>query len=112
MVKRDLPRKYQSEIRKLTEVIAKEYKPEKIILFGSMARNQANEDSDIDMLIIKKTKKRKVERIGEVLNLVDYSFAFEPLILTPEELRERQNLSDFFILDILREGKVLYEAQP
>ena len=74
MVKRDLPRKYQSEIRKLTEVISKEYKPEKIILFGSMARNQANEDSDIDMLIIKKTKKRKVERIGEVLNLVDYSF--------------------------------------
>lgn len=112
MISRTLQKQYQIEIRKLVKVISKKYKPEKIILFGSMARNQADEDSDIDMLIVKKTGKRRVDRIGEVLNLVDYSLAFEPLVLTPKELEERQKLGDFFVLDILREGKVLYEAKP
>ena len=42
------------EIQRITEQIIKEYKPDKIILFGSAARNDMKPDSDVDFLIIKK----------------------------------------------------------
>jgi len=42
------------EIQRITEQIIKEYKPDKIILFGSAARNDMKPDSDVDFLVIKK----------------------------------------------------------
>jgi predicted nucleotidyltransferase len=46
---------FESEVRKITKQIIEKYKPEKIILFGSAARDQLTPDSDADFLIIKKT---------------------------------------------------------
>ena len=60
------------------------------------------------MLIIKKTNKKRFERIKDVLSLVDYRIPFEPLVLTPEELSRRQEMGDHFIKKILKEGVVLY----
>jgi len=42
------------EIQRITEQIIIEYKPDKIILFESAARNDMKPDSDVDFLIIKK----------------------------------------------------------
>lgn len=46
------------------------YQPQKIILFGSMARGDCHEFSDIDLLIIKNTDTRFIDRIGEVFKLL------------------------------------------
>lgn len=89
----------------------KKYKPEKIILYGSLACGKINESSDIDLLIIKKTRKKPLDRIGEVLNMCDYDVAFEPLIYTPREIKERLGYRDFFIKNILKSGKILYERK-
>lgn len=89
---------FQKEIKKITAQIIKSYQPEKIILFGSLARGNFSEDSDVDLLIIKK-----------ILFAVDYNLPFEPLIYTQDELEKRQKLGDSFILAVLSEGKVLYE---
>lgn len=99
----------QDEIKKITNQIIKNYKPQKIILFGSMARANFREDSDIDMLIIKDTSEKKIDRIKNVLFSVNYLLPFEPLVYTPGELEVRKRLGDSFILEVLREGKVLYE---
>ncbi len=99
---------FQKEIKSLIRQIRTKYRPEKMILYGSAAKGKANEDSDIDMLIIKKTKRRFVDRISDVLKLCDYNIPFEPIVYTPEEIEERIKLGDFFIIDILKKGKVLY----
>jgi len=49
------------EIDSITQKLIRDYKPQKIILFGSGAKGKTGPTSDIDMLIIKKTRKRFVK---------------------------------------------------
>ncbi len=88
------------------------YKPEKIFLFGSFAWGRPNRDSDIDLLIIKRTKKNPYQRIPEArLYLSKIDRAFDILVMTPEEIKKRLKLGDFFIKEILQRGKLLYERK-
>ncbi|MCK5123467.1 MAG: nucleotidyltransferase domain-containing protein [Candidatus Pacebacteria bacterium] len=48
----------------------KPYNPEKVILFGSASRNGMHKNSDIDLLIVKKTRKSMTERMRDVRKLV------------------------------------------
>lgn len=96
----------------------KQYNPNKIILYGSLARDQFAEDSDIDLLIIKKTAKSPQKRINDVLNIL-YSHDWykkdeeippiDPLVYTPNEVSRELHLGDFFLEEIINQGKVLYE---
>lgn len=108
--------------RTLQEVVErlKVYQPESIILFGSHARGTAGADSDLDVVVVKRTKKRRTERLDDVLNLIYPGKRFDTwpkggvdiVVYTPEELRERYELGDYFVEDILREGRVLYGKGP
>ena len=100
---------HQKEIENITKQIVKKYKPEKIILYGSFAYGKPTEDSDVDLLVIKKTNKRKVERIQELLMKIKSNLPLEPLVYSPKEYEERLDLGDFFFQDIFKKGKVLYE---
>ncbi|GIV15065.1 MAG: hypothetical protein KatS3mg022_0500 [Armatimonadota bacterium] len=87
------------------------YAPQKVILFGSYARGEAREDSDIDLLIIKDTEKPPLERWQEVKRLLrDRSrlVSVSPLVYTSEEIARRLAIRDFFIEEVLEEGIVLY----
>ena len=102
-----------AQLRKIADKIRVGYNPEKIILFGSMARGTTTEDSDIDLLIIKRTSKPFHKRWAEVCRLVSdlrRDVAFSPFVLTPQELEARKALKDQFIEGILKDGKVLYAA--
>ncbi|MBU4481541.1 nucleotidyltransferase domain-containing protein [Patescibacteria group bacterium] len=101
--------KISQKIKEITEKIVKEFQPEKIILFGSFAYGKPKPSSDIDLLIIKKSKKRKVERIKEVLMKVESEIPLGPLVYTPKEIQERLYLGDFFFQSIFKKGKLLYE---
>lgn len=101
----------QAEIRSITRTIVRGYKPEKIILFGSYAYGKPKPSSDIDMLIVKKTKKRRIDRIKDVLYMIDNDFPFEPIVYTPREINERLILGDFFLETVMQKGKILYEKR-
>jgi len=82
-----------------------------IVLFGSLACGAPDEDSDIDLLIIKETDESPLARRVRVRQLVadpERRVPFSPLVLTPEELAHRLTLGDPFYLEIMRRGKVLY----
>ena len=96
-------------LKKIISRIVKKYQPEKIILFGSFAWGKPSEDSDIDLLIIKKTKKRFLNRLFEVRKIVDGEIPLDVLVHTPEEIEKRLKLGDFFYREIIERGKVLYE---
>ena len=109
--------KVSGEIRKLildmSSKVVREYKPEKIILFGSYAYGSPNEDSDIDFLIIKNTNQRPIDRWIDVCEIVSdpkRRIPFEPIVLTKEELQRRIKIGDQFINEILTKGEVLYES--
>jgi len=97
------------------EVVGKlrsEYEPLKIILFGSFAYGNPTKDSDIDLLILKNTDKRRADRFVEVKRIIynpDLKIPIFPLVYTPEELEEWLKIGDDFVKEILRKGIVLYE---
>ncbi len=97
-----------SSLEKLVDFIASEYNPEKIILFGSYSTQRSTEISDIDLLIIKKTNKRFVDRVVELIQLIRSKFGFEypiePLIYTPNEFRRAKKINSLFIRTVLSKG--------
>jgi len=101
-------------IARLAERIGREYKPQKVILFGSYARGRPTEDSDIDFFIIKDTDARRVDRFVEVKQLIydpQLRIPVSPLVYTPQELEERLDMGDNFVKEIMSQGKVLYEEK-
>ncbi|MBU7029552.1 MAG: nucleotidyltransferase domain-containing protein [Theionarchaea archaeon] len=99
----------KAQIEKLKGRIVKDYNPEKIILFGSLARGDYHELSDVDMIIIKKTRKRFLERIGDVLLLNDTEMHLECFVYTPEEFSKMIEEENPFIEEVLKSGVVVYE---
>ena len=97
-------------IPELVEKIKKDYKPQKIILFGSYAYGKPTRDSDIDLLIIKDTKERPIDRRVRVRRIVDIRkpISFSPLVVTPKELKFRLNAGDQFFKEIVDKGRELY----
>jgi predicted nucleotidyltransferase len=98
-------------ILELVDRIVKQYQPKKIVLFGSYAHGDPTEDSDIDLLIIKDTDRRPIDRWMEVKKLLrdsNRTIPVSPLVYTEEEVKERLALKDFFLDEILEEGEVLY----
>ena len=98
-------------IIEMVDKIIKGYEPKKVILFGSYAYGEPTGDSDIDLLIIKNTDKRPIDRWVEVKKLLrDNSriLPVSPLVYTETEIEERIAIKDFFVEEILEKGEVLY----
>lgn len=99
----------------LSEVVEKlinQYKPLSIILYGSYAHGNPTEDSDIDLLILKNTNKRRVDRFVQVKKIIydpRNKIPISPLIYNPKELEERLRIGDDFIKEIYKKGTILYE---
>lgn len=86
--------------------------PEKIILFGSYAKKTQKPESDVDVLIVKKTKKKPAQRIREALALVWGRIPhIEPQVVTPEEFRQAVTQRHSFIQEVIKDGVVLYEKK-
>ena len=99
----------QTILRKLVA----EYAPQQVILFGSYAYGIPGPDSDIDLLIVKETLQRFIDRwvtVHRILTGTHPSLPLETLVLTPRELARRLALGDQFIAEILDKGEVLYVA--
>ena len=100
----------EQQIKEITDKIVQEYKPEKIILFGSLVWGEPHEDSDIDLLVVKETNKPRIERQREVKDIINFSqMPVDVLVHTPNELEESINKKrNLFLEDIVHNGKVLY----
>lgn len=101
--------KLQEEIDATVSQLVSRYKPEKIILFGSVARGEAGPDSDLDFFVIKKdVPHRGVDRYAEILEKIRYHIASDFIVATPDEVTRRLALGDPFFRDVFTYGKVLY----
>jgi len=101
-----------SELTELSHLLApffSETDTQKVIVFGSIAKNRQTKRSDLDLIIITETEKRFFERYEtyeKIYSLIP-SRSVEMLIYTPDELKKISHRT--FIRQILDEGKIIYE---
>jgi predicted nucleotidyltransferase len=104
-------RKARDIILSIVERLKRDYQPEKIILYGSFAYGKPNRDSDIDLLVIKNTQQRPIDRRVTVRRIVSdlrHGVPFSSVVVTPQELKKRLEMGDQFFEEIVDRGKVLY----
>ena len=107
-----LPMKKDKKLKEIISTIANKTKPEKIYLFGSRGNGEVRKDSDYDILVVKKTKKSKYERIVTIHKLFGLrDFSMDVLVYTPNEIKEWKNATSSFIYHVLKTGKLVYEKQ-
>ncbi len=105
-------KKIRNLIESLAKKIVKAYDPAKIILFGSYSYGNPDKDSDIDLLIIKETSERPIDRrvaVSSIISDRQLRTPVEPIVLTPNELASSVRIGDQFVQEILDKGDVLYE---
>ncbi len=98
------------DIRALARRIAREFKPQRIILFGSYAWGTPNEDSDVDLMVILPFKGKPVYKEVEIRLSFHVPFALDILARTPAMVRTRLDMGDMFMEDIMTKGVVLHVA--
>ncbi len=83
---------------------------QKVILFGSLATGRIGKSSDIDLIIVKRSDKKFLDRMDEFYEKLDPKVSLDVMVYTPEEF-ERMSHTNIFVKRAIREGKILYEAK-
>ena len=95
----------QSAVRKLAD----SFHPERIILFGSQARGNADERSDVDLLVITEIQgSRRALMVAMDRALRGIGFARDIVILTPAEFERDKEIPGTVARPAWKEGKILY----
>ena len=98
------------EIRDLTSQIAREFSPDRIILLGSHAYGQPGNDSDVDILVVLPFEGKPVRKAIEIRNRVNAQVPLDLIVRTPEQVADRLAQNDWFMRDVVEQGRTLYEA--
>ncbi len=80
------------------------YQPDRVIFFGSFARNESDELSDIDLVVIKETEEDFFSRMRRVLKLLNLKTAIDILVYTPTEFQAMMEQGNALVESILEEG--------
>jgi predicted nucleotidyltransferase len=97
------------QIRAAAREIARQFRPRRITLFGSYARGNPSKDSDVDLLILMEGRQVH-DKALQIRRRIDFGFPVDLLVRSPSELRQRIAWGDGFLVEIEKNGKVLYEA--
>lgn len=97
-------------IADMTDRIARDFHPLRIILFGSHARGDATADSDVDLLVVLPEAPNKRQAAIEIRRVLrDLPVSKDIIVTTPDEIARRGDLIGPVLRPALREGRILYE---
>ena len=98
----------RAEIEDFASRIAEKFHPERIILFGSYAYGTPTKDSDVDLLVVMPGDgKSPYHQAAEIYGKCRPVFPIDILVRTREEFERRQQMRDWFMRDIARQGITL-----
>jgi len=98
----------QTQLEQIVELL-KVYDPEKIYLFGSWAKGEDDELSDIDLVLIKQTKASFFERFKQICEILPENIGgIDILVYTPSEFEKMKTEGNAFVEMILEEGRLIY----
>ena len=98
------------DIKRVCAQIAREFRPQRIILFGSYAYGKPTADSDVDLLVIMPLSGRPIDKAVEISSRLEHRFPIDLLVRSPEEIRRRLAWNDFFLREATDKGVVMYES--
>jgi predicted nucleotidyltransferase len=97
-------------IKQIVHTIVENFQPDRVILFGSRARGEADPESDLDLLIEMETELPKRERARRIRRAFTvYPCPMDIIVYTPAEMKHWAAAPASFAATVLREGKILYE---
>ncbi|MFH1633626.1 MAG: nucleotidyltransferase domain-containing protein [Chloroflexota bacterium] len=99
------------ELARFVELVINRFDPQRIILFGSLAQDNPKVWSDIDVIVIRETDARFIDRGLEIRSAFHPRVGMDILVYTPEEFEHLCVERIFFRQEILEKGKVLYEQR-
>jgi uncharacterized protein len=102
----DIP---MAAIRRYARQVAGRFRPDKVILFGSYAYGTPHDGSDVDLLVVMPAA-NEVSQAVRIRWALPAPFPMDLLVRTPEKLRRRIAEDNWFLREIVEEGKVLYAS--
>lgn len=100
-----------AKLHKTVGMVIQKFQPEKVILFGSWAYGKPNQDSDVDLCVIKSTPDTRSLAREIDSSLFPRPFPIDLLVMTPEQVNNRLAINDYFVAEIVQKGKLLYAKQ-
>ncbi len=103
----------KNTIQVIAQLIVERFNPEQVILFGSHARGEVGEHSDVDLLVVMRADVGQAQRGNPIRRAIAERFVLpvDVIIRSPEVLAAQRNDPYSFIHKILKEGEVLYERR-
>lgn len=95
----------KKELKRVLNILKKDNSIQKIILFGSLANGKIKQNSDIDLLIVKNTKKSFLNRIDEIVSKIHPRIAMDIFVLNGKEVKKKNP----YIKEIFNYGVVVHE---
>ena len=95
------------QIHAYCRVLAREFRPRRIILFGSYATGAATPESDVDLVVVMPFRGSSTDKVVEIRGRVEAPFPLDLLVWRPAQAKKR----DSFTRGVLNEGKVIYEGR-
>ena len=101
-------------LQKVVEVIRREVDPEKIIMFGSRARGENRDDSDLDLIVIEqepfKDELQRFREIGKLYRILEpFEVPKDILVYGRDEPQKYRHWLNHVLTEALQEGEILYE---
>jgi uncharacterized protein len=101
----DIP---MSKIRRFARQVAERFEPDRIILFGSYGYGRPHANSDVDVLVIMPAR-NELDQAARICLAVERTFPLDLIVRSPHNLARRLAEGDWFLREIVSQGKVLYD---
>jgi uncharacterized protein len=100
----------RKQLEEVARTIVEKFDPVRVVVFGSHARGEAGEDSDLDLFVEMETERRPPERAVEVSAMFGLRpWSLDVVVYTPAEVDRLRKVRGTLLATIEAEGEVLYE---
>lgn len=97
------------ELARYVRLLTEHGNPEKVILFGTLAKGWVHEWSDIDLVVVEQTHLPFFQRLRKVRKLLQPKVGMDIMVYTPEEFDQLCADRPFFREEIIGKGEIVYE---
>lgn len=98
----------EAALQKSLPLLINDYQPEQIWLFGSLVTGEIHEWSDIDLMVVKETDQRFLDRTKELFYLLRPEVGLDIWVYTPQEFQQLLQEQPFVQDEIVGKGKLLF----
>lgn len=100
----------RKDIKVFVERVVAQFRPQRVILFGSYAYGRPTEDSDVDLLVVVSHHGNPAIQAAKIRKNIRAGFPMDLIVRSPRAIHRRLAMGDFFIKEIFQRGKSLYEV--